>query len=40
MSRETDNLVTWFCMFTGFMLIIILAGSSMEFQKKCEAPLR
>ena len=36
MSRETDNLITWLCMFTGFILIIVLAGSSIEFQKKCE----
>jgi len=36
MSRETDNLITWFCMFAGFILIIIVAGSSIEFQQKCE----
>lgn len=37
MSREAENLITWLCMFTGFILILIVAGSSMEFQKKCEA---
>lgn len=36
MSREAENLVTWFCMFAGFILLIILAGNSIEFQKKCE----
>ena len=37
MSREADNLVTWFCMFAGFLLLIIFAGESIEFQKRCES---
>ena len=37
MSREADNLVTWFCMFAGFLLLILFAGESIEFQKRCEA---
>jgi len=36
-SRETENLTTWFILVAGFLTLMAFAGNSMDFQDRCEA---
>lgn len=36
-DQHIDNTITYACLVVGFLLLILVASQSMDFQKRCDA---